>query len=273
MSKIRKSVIAGTWYPGTREKLNSTLKEYFSNVELPSIKQKIVGLICPHAGYPFSGQTATYGYSLLKNKKFDQVLIMSPLHRMALGSYLTTAADYYETPLGIVPVDQKLLQTLSRKIDLQFLADDNEHSLEIQLPFLQYILKEFNLLPLMISLINLFDTKEIVNSLYELIGDKNCLIIASSDFHHINNYEQVKERDKKVVAALKTFDIQKIKKILSDPECSICGKVPIVLLLELAKKLGATDIKILHQTNSGDVTGDISPGQYTVGYVSAAVLK
>ena len=273
MSKIRKSVIAGSWYPGSKDKLVSTFKDYFSNIDIPSIKKQVLGLISPHAGYPFSGQTAAYGYSLLQEKQFDLVLIMSPMHRMALGSYLTTSADYYETPLGKVPVDQKLLQVLSEKIDLKFLSDDNEHSLEIQLPFLQYVLKEFTILPIMISLINIFDITEIVNSLYELIKDKNCLIIASSDFHHIDNYQQVKEKDKKVVEALKEFNIKDVKQRLSDPECSICGKVPIALLLEISKKLGATEVKNQHQTNSGDVTGDTSPGQYTVGYVSAAVLK
>jgi len=273
MIQTRKSVIAGSWYPGTKNRLEQTLKDFFKNVELPSVDKEVVGLISPHAGYPFSGQTAAYGYSLLKDKKYDLVVIISPMHRMAFGKYITTTAHYYETPLGKVKVEQDLLKKLSDKIDLKFISDDNEHSLEIQLPFLQYTLKEFKLVPIMISMVDIFKLDEINNSLYEIIKDKNCLIIASSDFHHISNYQEVKERDKRAVEALKTFNIKNIKKILSEPETSICGKVPISILLEISKKLSASEIQILHQTNSGDVTGEKIPGQYTVGYVSAAVLK
>ncbi len=273
MNKVRKSVIAGTWYPGTKEKLNSTLDDFFSNVDLPPLDLDVIGLISPHAGYPFSGQTAAYGYSLLKNKQFDLVVVISPMHRMALGSYLTTTADYYETPLGKVKVEKELLKTLSNRIDLKFIANDNEHSLEIQLPFLQYLLKEFKLLPIMTSIIDIYNLDEISNSLYELVKDRNCLIIASSDFHHISNYQEVKERDKKVVEKLKTYNIQDIKEIFAAPDCSICGRVPITIMLEITKMLHAKALKILYQTNSGDVTGDKTPGQYTVGYVSAVVLK
>lgn len=273
MAKIRKSVIAGTWYPGTKGELKNTLKEYFSNVDLPLVDKDLIGLICPHAGYPFSGQTAAYGYSLLTDNQYDLVVVLSPMHRMALGTYLTTAADYYETPLGKVQVDQALLETLSTKIDLKFLENESEHSLEIQLPFLQYMLKQFTLLPIMTSIIDIFDLTEITSSLYELIKDRNSLIVASSDFHHINNYQEVKKRDKKVVEILKTFNLQKIKEILADSETSICGKAPIAILLELSQKFNASGIEILHHTNSGDITGEKTPGQYTVGYVSAAILK
>ncbi|MFO7890255.1 MAG: AmmeMemoRadiSam system protein B [bacterium] len=273
MAQIRKSVIAGTWYPGTKEKLNQTLEDFFSNVDLSSIDKKVIGLISPHAGFPFSGQTAAYGYSLIKNNQYDLVVVISPMHRMAFGSYLTTTADYYETPLGEVEVEQNFLKKLSDKIDLKFIADDNEHSLEIQLPFLQYTLKKFKLLPIMISMVDIFNLNEIVNSLYEIIKNKNFLIIASSDFHHISDYQEVKERDKRAVKVLKTFNIKNIKEILSEPETSICGKVPISILLEISKRFDASEIQILHQTNSGDVTGEKIPGQYTVGYVSAAVLK
>lgn len=271
MNKIRKSVIAGTWYPGTRSELFDLIKQYFNNVPDQNFTAEPFGLISPHAGYSYSGQTAAYGYSLLKDKNFDLIIIISPFHSMTFNSYLTTKADFFETPLGRVKVEQELLHELSEKIDLKFLSADEEHSIEIQLPFLQYIFDEFSLLPIMVGHRDVYRIDKISEYIFSIIQDKKALIIASSDMHHIDNYEQVKLRDEKAINTLKTFNVEKIRNFLSSPDCSICGNVPISILFELSKKFNAIQSKILNYTNSGDVTGIKSTGHYTVGYLSAVI--
>ena len=270
-AQIRHSVIAGSWYPGDPSELRQTIDGYMRNVSDEEISGVVVGLISPHAGYIYSGQTAAYGYKQLQGQSFDAVVIISPMHRMAYDPYLINDSDYYETPLGNVPVDQELVQSLCQDVNAKLIKQDAEHSLEIQLPFLQSTLREFELLPIMVSHSDVFGCEDIVSSLTELLKDRKSLLIASSDLHHIENYEEVVRKDDEIVRALTSFDLEKIRKRLATPDCSVCGRVPISIVLETTRRLGANQLLVLQQTNSGDVTGRKHLGEYTVGYVSAAI--
>jgi AmmeMemoRadiSam system protein B len=145
--------------------------------------------------------------------------------------------------------------------------------LELQLPFLQVVLGDFNLLPVMVGLSSLETGEELGAALAEVLKDKKALVVASTDLHHIENYEEVVRRDKVVVDAIASFDMARIKEVLSPRDCSVCGRVPVYAMLTAAKALGADEVKKLHHTNSGDVTGIRAPGQYTVGYLAAAVCQ
>jgi AmmeMemoRadiSam system protein B len=273
MNDIRPSVIAGSWYPGSRIELEETIKSFFEKVKLKTFSGEIIGLISPHAGYVYSGQTAAYAFKQLHGKEFDVVAVLSPLHQPIAGPYVVNDSDYYETPLGKVPIDTELVEKLSKEISLTKVQFDQEHSLEIQLPFLQVVLQNFKLLPVMIGHGDVFNTTDLVSALLNVFKGKRILVIASSDMHHISNYHEVHERDREILELLSTFHLDDIRKGLSRFECSVCGRVPISAVLDLSKQLGANRLEILHHTTSGDVTGDKRPGQYTVGYLAAALIK
>ena len=269
--KVRRSVIAGTWYPDQPEKLRGTVNGFLSNVEPQPIGEEVVGLIAPHAGYSYSGQTAAYAYRQVKGLSYDVVAIVSPVHRMSLGRFAVTSAAAYETPLGLVKLDGELLGALEEKVRLNRVGRDGEHSLEIQLPFLQVALGDFRLLPVMIGQSSFEAGEELGTALVEVLRDKKALVVASTDLHHIENYDEVVRRDKVVVDAIASFDMARIKEVLSPWDCSVCGRIPVYAMLTAARALGADKVRILHHTNSGDVTGIRVPGQYTVGYLAAAV--
>jgi len=271
--KIRQSVIAGAWYPGQPDKLRRTIDDFLKNVAPRPTEGQLVGLIAPHAGYAYSGQTAAHAYGQMAGANYDVVAIVSPVHRMLLGRFAVTSAAAYETPLGLVELDDELVGALAEKVRLNRVDRDGEHSLEIQLPFLQVVLGDFHLLPVMIGESSFEAGKELGTALAEVLKDKNALLVASTDLHHIQNYDEVVRRDQVVVDAIASFDMARIQEVLSPWDCSVCGRIPVVAMLTAARALGADKISILHHTNSGDVTGLRAPGQYTVGYLAAAVCK
>jgi AmmeMemoRadiSam system protein B len=278
---VRHSVVAGSWYPGTERQLRKTVQGYLDNVEKEELEGELMGLISPHAGYIYSGQVAAYAYKQLdgtslrqtQDTTYDAVVVISPVHRMPLGRFAITSAAAYETPLGLVKLDGELVSALEEKVRINRVGHDSEHSLEIQLPFLQVALGDFRLLPVMIGESSFEVGEELGTALVEVLRDKKALIVASTDLHHIENYDEVVRRDKVVVDAIASFDMERIKEVLSPWDCSVCGRIPVYAMLTAARALGANKVRILHHTNSGDVTGIRAPGQYTVGYLAAAVYR
>jgi len=271
--KIRTSVIAGSWYPGDPDELRRIIEGYYASVKDILTDGDVLGLISPHAGFAYSGQVAAYGYKQVMGKSFDVVIIISPQHQMGSGRYVINSANYYSTPLGEVAVDKALIDKLKDDVDFTFIRSDQEHSLEIQLPFLQVALENFSLLPIMVGFGDLYDCEDLVAALIKHIRGMNVLLVASSDLHHIPNYDEVKRRDKEVVEALTGFDLNMIREVLSQSDCSVCGRVPMSIVIDVAQRMGADKLHVLNHTNSGDVSGDKRPGQYTVGYLSAAIVK
>lgn len=270
--EVRESTIAGTWYPGRPDELKRTIESYYKDVKKQNIQGKILGLISPHAGYIYSGVVAAHGYKQLIGKKIELVCILSPLHRIPLGRYVVHSASFYRTPLGKIRVDKSLIEKLKREIQLQEVSWDAEHSLEIQLPFLQMALGDFELLPIMVGHGDIYEVDDIVEGLATLLSGKNCLIVASSDLHHIPDYEEVIKKDREVVKVLKKFVLDDIREVLSKPDTSVCGRVPICIAVDLAMRLGANQFQVFCQSNSGDITGEKDKGQYTVGYLSAGMI-
>ena len=273
-TRIRRSPIAGQWYPGTAERLTQEVDRLFQAVQEEDIPGELVALIAPHAGYPYSGPTAAHAYRLLFTRPFDRVIILGPSHYAYLGDYAVPSEDAFETPLGLVPLDESFIARLAERVPLQRTLDDMEHSLEIQLPFLQRALSDFRLVPIMMSADDLPPARRLAEALAELIGDdRSTLLVASSDQHHLHDYREVERRDAVVRQALVTFDIPYIADVLMQPGTTVCGRIPILTLLMTAKELGATGVKILAHTHSSAVTGQLVPGTYTVGYLAAAVYR
>ena len=271
--RVRHSIIAGQWYPGTARELRRAVERYFADVEAESLDGEILGLISPHAGYAYSGQTAAHAYRQVQAASFDVVVVISPLHRLPLGRFAVTSADAYETPLGLVKLDQQRVDALGREVQISRVTFDGEHSLEIQLPFLQVALGEFTVLPVMVGDSSFEAATELGAALVKVLKGSRALIVASSDMHHIDDYAQVVRRDQVVIDAIASFDIPRIREALSPRDCSVCGRIPIFAMLTATQAMGADRIQVLHHTNSGDVTGIRTAGQYTVGYMAAVVYK
>jgi len=277
-SAVRRSVIAGQWYPGTRQGLTRTVDGYLAKVDQPPVEGDLLGLISPHAGYTYSGQTAAHAYHQLEGRQVDTVVLMGPSHRAWVGEYAVNREAAYETPLGRVPLDRAFIGKLEQRVTLRHIEGDAEHSLEIQLPFLQRELADFRLVPILISADDAAAARRLGAALAEIIGqrsgeDGQVLLMASSDLHHIDDYAEVVRRDQQVVDAIGAYDLPALTSLLLAPGCSVCGRMPILATLHAAKALGADAVEILHHTTSGDVTGQKWPGQYTVGYLAAAIYR
>jgi AmmeMemoRadiSam system protein B len=275
MSKFRAPVRAGTFYPQRPRELEQTIRRYLAQVEPTKQTGDLLGLICPHAGYLYSGQTAAYGYGRLRDalaqgQSFELVVVLSPAHFAGTGRFLLTDASIYQTPLGDIRLDRSAVQALEQELPIQRIGFDGEHAIEVQLPFLQVILDDLTLLPLMIGDPSLRAGEELGQALFRILAGRKALIVASSD---INDYAEVSRRDKQVVDALVGMDLAHIKRVLSAPGCSVCGRVAIIAMLTATLAAGANRADVLHYTNSGDVTGNRTPGQYTVGYMAAAALR
>ena len=280
---IRQSVIAGSWYPGQPDVLRRTLEGYLADAEKVKLEVELEGelmaLISPHAGYAYSGPTAAYAYKQLEDgPAFDTVAVLSPLHQAFLGRFAVTRAGYYETPLGLVEVDAELVDALGKEVTLNRIGFDGEHSLEIQLPFLQQVLGDFTLLPVMLgepltSDRSLAACRELSAALARLLRDRKALIVASTDLSHLYDYNDVVRHDRVVIELVERFDIEGLARALIEGRCHACGGAPVVTTLLAAQALGANRATVLHYTNSSDVTGNRRPGSYIVGYMAAAIYQ
>jgi hypothetical protein len=203
---------------------------------------------------------------------------MGPSHRAWVGDYAVNSEEAYETPLGRVSLNQAFIADLEAILSLNRVERDAEHSLEIQLPFLQQQLGDFSLVPIMISADDPAVARRLGSALVETIKARSArggrvLLVASSDLHHIESYDEVVRRDQPVVDAIGAFDLESLTPLLMAPKCSVCGRMPILAVLHATRALGADRVQVLHHTNSGDVTGERRAGSYTVGYMSAAIYR
>lgn len=269
-SQVRASVIAGSWYPGRPAELQATIERYLTDVEPTVLEGQLVGLIAPHAGYVYSGQVAAYAYKQLEGRDFELVALISPVHRMYRGTYMVTSYAYYETPLGLVPVATDLVDELGGELRLARVQHDGEHSLEIQLPFLQHLLGEFRLLPLMLGDQDWGSCQQLASALASLLREEKALLVASTDLSHFHPYAQAVQLDRRVLERVEAFDPRGLRDDLAAHRCEACGGGPVMAAMLAAQKLGATRAHALRYTNSGDVTGDRSQ---VVGYMAAALLK
>ncbi len=270
MTTVRRSVIAGTWYPGTKAELQQAVEEYLGHAELVELGGKPVALISPHAGYIYSGQVAAYAYKQVQGATYDVVAVVSPVHRMPLGAFTATSADAYETPLGLVHLEQDLVSELSKKVELTRVGFDAEHSLEIQLPFLQVALGEFHLLPVMLGDQSLTSCKQLGAALAKVLAGKNALLVASTDLSHFYPYRRAVQLDQVMLSYIDNFDPEGLAQALATERTEACGGGPVIAVMLAAQTLGANRGRVLHYANSGDVTGDHSQ---VVGYVAGALYR
>jgi len=263
---VRKSPIAGTWYPGDKQKLVKLVEDYFTQAQPTAVKGRIVALISPHAGIQYSGQAAACGYKLLRGRKISRVIVIGPSHYTGFRGIATSAEDFYETPIGRIKVDRTVSDALYKNALFKGprQAELQEHSLEMQLPFLQVALGEFALVPLVAGELSEKDYADAAQALTPYL-DSSTIIVASSDFTHYGfrfGYQPFKDHPRENLKKLDGGAIDKIlakdfKGFLSYVEetgATICGTRPIGLVLKLLHP--AAQGKLLSYYTSGDLTGD-----------------
>jgi hypothetical protein len=283
-SAIRPSAIAGSWYPGSAPVLRRTIESYLDQAQPIALPGRLLALVSPHAGYAYSGPTAAHAYAQLRatpdtSSPIRRVVLLGPLHRPVwgsrLGAFMVPTEDAYHTPLGDVPLDRAFINALGQEISLTPVRMDEEHSLEIQLPFLQVTLGGFSLVPIMLGEhVSEPRTRAHVEGLAAVLAsvvDAETLLVASTDLSHLDNYADVARTDRRLVELVAAFDVDELAEALEEEEVQACGATGLIAVFRACQKLGAAGAKVLSYAASGDVTGDKRPGVYTVGYLAAAV--
>lgn len=275
---IRFPIVSGAFYPSTKDSLIKEIEKCFKHNlgpgEIPDKPieyfSRISLLISPHAGYIYSGPVAAHGYyNLYKNPLPKTVIIIGPNHQ----GYGTNVSIYPEgvwrTPLGEVSIDKELVYDLAKISDVFSLDEAShmyEHSIEVQIPFLQYVLKNFKIVPICMLDQNKETSIQVGEAIASIIADrKDVAIIASTDFTHYESAKDANKKDNEAIKAIIDLDVNKFYKIINDLNITMCGFGPVSSLMIVARKIGIEKGNLLKYATSGDITGDYSS---VVGYAS-----
>lgn len=252
---VREPAVAGVFYPDDKKALESVIDSHLEKVPYMNIKY-IYGLVSPHAGYMYSGITAAYGYKQIGHK-IKTVIILGPSHYKYFYGVSIPNVTHYKTPLGIVPLSKKV-EAIRKESIVKTIAEAHvkEHSVEVQIPFLQRVLEDFEIVPIVVGNVN---PEDLANMILKYIDDKT-LVVASSDLSHYYPYEIAINLDKSCTNSIPNLNFSEMKK------CEACGRVPILALMYLAKKMGWYG-KLIDYRNSGDTAGN---KESVVGYTSIA---
>jgi MEMO1 family protein len=272
-SYIRPPVVAGMFYPEHANELEQMVALLIDNVKSKRKKGSLVGIIVPHAGYQYSGATAAYAYALLKKEKKRTVILVGPSHREYFDGISVFSGSSFKTPLGAVEVDAELRSKLVRALphaQSSLVGHRAEHSLEVQLPFLQFAMREFKILPIIIGNQKREYCEELGTALADVTKVDDVLLLASSDLSHYYSSDIARKLDGVAIASIERLEYATLMSDLETEKTEACGGGPIVAVMSAAKKIGADVCEVLHACNSGDVSGDTDR---VVGYVSAAMWK
>lgn len=284
MARIRHPYVAGAFYAGSAESLKRQIEnECFLHPhgpgKIPRVPEagprRIVGLICPHAGYMYSGPVAAHAYySLAMDGKPEIIVLLGPNHS-GLGSALAVMNEgAWRTPLGEVEVEAETANRIvnaSRIVDVDATAHRYEHSIEVQLPFIQYIFgSKFRIVPICFLMQDLTSAREVGEAVAKALEGKNAVIIASSDMSHYEPHKTAERKDRMALQAVEAMDEEKFYSIIEGYNVTACGYGPIAALITAAKILGAKEAKLLCYKTSGDITGDYSS---VVGYAAVQFTK
>jgi AmmeMemoRadiSam system protein B len=275
--KLRPSAIAGLWYEGDAPALAGSVDAFLAAAQLPALDGDILGVIAPHAGHRYSGPVAGYAFSALRGLKPDLVALIGPFHNLHTAAFLTSAYEAYETPLGAVEIERAALEALEARLrsdagtGLTRLRDDPEHSLEIELPFLQRVLTSgWKVLPVMVRAQEPRLSKALGQALAGVLKGRNALLVASTDLSHYYDQKTAVFYDEVMLAHIEAFDPEGAFAAERSDQGFACGIGALTAVLWAARELGADSVRILKHATSGDVTGDYNA---VVGYGAAAILK
>jgi AmmeMemoRadiSam system protein B len=267
---VRPPAVAGMFYDDSSVTLRKFVDELLEQARIPEIKGTVKAVVSPHAGYVYSGFTAAHAYKLLRGQKYDCVIAVGPSHREYFDYVSIYEGDAYETPLGEVQINNDVRSELLK--DEKFIVSSNaghrsEHSIEVQLPFLQRVLGEFSFVPIIMGDQHSQLCSILANAIVRVATNRNILLVASSDLSHYHSYNEAVRLDKKVIDEIESFNPDKFINKLEEKSFEACGGGPVATIMKSAKQLGVNHSSVLHYCNSGDITGDKSA---VVGYLAAA---
>ncbi len=273
--QIRPAQVAGLFYPDSGPILREKIDGYLGEVEDQPLLGRLVALIVPHAGYEFSGKVATYAYKQLLKRQFNTIILIGPSHHRYFRGISVYGEGMFETPLGKIPIDKDLASAIIKESEIITFNPEHhlkEHSLEVQLPFLQRTSKDFKIVPILMG----DQSKPFCDILSQTLTKvlkkekKKVLLIASTDFSHYYPYNEAVKKDKIAFSIIQKMDKDELITGLAKGEVEMCGGGPAAVAIEVAKGLRADKIKLLNHANSGDVTKDFSR---VVGYASFALYS
>jgi AmmeMemoRadiSam system protein B len=272
-SVLRRAAVAGSWYPGTAAAITAEVDSYLDAARAAPPPGRLVALVSPHAGLRYSGPVAAYGYGLLRGVADGlTVVLVGPSHRAAFDGVAVHARGAWETPLGRAAIDEQIAQAV---LDADRLAFDDpgvhraEHSLEMQMPFLQRLVPGLRIVPLLMGSQSRGEVEALAAALGKALAGRRALLVASSDLSHYQPAEVANRLDAAVVEAVGRFDDESLLRRLETRDNVACGGGPVVAVMRAARALGAAHATVLKYGDSGDVAeGDKS---HVVGYLSAAL--
>jgi len=275
MTTVREPSVSGMFYPDDPAVLRKDIGVYLKGADVEPFSGQVHGIVSPHAGYVYSGQVAAYAYKAVSGLEFDTVIVIAPSHRAYFEGIALWEKGSFKTPLGNITIDEHSAEELLEESDIFITNRDvhrGEHSLEVQLPFLQCVFKDFLLVPLLMG--------AGAEDLYEKASDaikrvisgsaRRCLIVASTDLSHYYPYATAVKIDTITVEHLRNFDVPAMIRDTRSEKAQACGAGPMITAMMAARKLGAGASRVLKYANSGDVSGDRSG---VVGYVSAIFFE
>jgi MEMO1 family protein len=275
---IRQPGVAGSFYPADPTALVAMIDDMLTHASAPPINDPILAVVSPHAGYQYSGPVAAYTYAALKGRKFSRVVVIAPSHYEAFDFTSIFDGDAYATPLGMVQIDKQFATALIKLSPTIRLSSQGhiptskgaEHALEVELPWLQRVLGDFQLVPIIMGDQSYESSRALGVALAKLIHSSDTLIVASSDLSHYHPYEEAVSIDHKTLNALQAWDYFSMSQNFEMRVWEACGGAPIVAAMIAAERMGANQAVLLKYANSGDITGDRSR---VVGYSAVALVK
>ena len=267
---VRPSPIAGLWYPGHPHRLAESVDAMLAQADVAPIPGRLVGLLAPHAGHRYSGAVAGYAFRLAQSLDVDVVAVVGPSHKPYSAPVLTCDHAAFATPLGEVPVDHAALDAIRAKVALHGVRHDEEHALEIELPFLQRVLGDFRLIPLTLLDHSLTLAEQLGTALANVLAGQKALLVASSDLSHFYAEDIANQLDHNILDAVDAFDPAAVLRAEEIGQGFACGRGAIATVMFAAKALGADSAQVLHYATSAAVTGDTSR---VVGYGAAAFFQ
>ncbi|MDZ7374111.1 MAG: AmmeMemoRadiSam system protein B [candidate division KSB1 bacterium] len=266
---VREPAVAGAFYPDSAVLLQRTVTELLENANPPKVPGEVVGLACPHAGYQYSGFVAAHGYKTIQGRSYDVAVILAPSHQEYFRGASVFPGRGYATPLGIAEVDRELAHRLahaSENAQLSWFGHRSEHSLEVQLPFLQVVQPDLKIVPVVIGEYDREFCEEFGQALAQVLSGRKALLVASTDLYHGYSYDDCVAIDDATLGRVLDWDAAGLCEGLESGRYQACGGGPLVVTMVAARELGANRVHIVARTNSADVVGE--RGGWTVGYAA-----
>ena len=274
-SSIKQPEFTGQFYPQEKNELTKMIDGFFKKADPNPISGDIFMLISPHAGYVYSGQTAAFGYKLIKSKSYKTVIILGTCHHRLFSGAAIYSNGAFSTSLGSIDIDEEFIRKLVGKDPEVFMdesAFSNEHSIEVQLPFIQKVLKGVKIVPVVVGDCSLESCKKIATLLSKAIGRRrDVLVVVSTDLYHGYDFQEADMIDAVTLNLIRKMDYDGLYYALRDEKAQACGGIAIVIALSLTKEQGCKNAQVLNHTNSALVTGKKVKGEWTVGYASCAI--